>query len=132
VNCVWDRYRDDMEEWASATARAEAALQAERAQGPVAVMGDVSAVKGMSVPSPQQKQDRPSSINLSMSMDDDGGGSETNWTPEELKQKAAGSKISRNLWDDDLYKNVPVGIREFMKQEKKLKEKHERDRTFGA
>ncbi|KAI0390739.1 oxidoreductase-like protein [Xylariaceae sp. FL0594] len=131
VNCVWDGYRDDMEEWASTTARAEAALQAERGKGPAGVMRNVEPVEGLSISSPQQMNVRPSSVNMPVSMDDDGGGSETNWTVTELKETAH-SPISKNLWDEDLYKNIPVGIREFMKQEKKLKEKHEREGTFGA
>ncbi|KAI1373176.1 oxidoreductase-like protein [Hypoxylon crocopeplum] len=125
VNCVWDRYRDEMEEWVASSARAEAALQAQRSQkaphtprpevpGPV----KEGIGEGLSVPS------------SAMSMDDDGGGSETNWQVD-LKI-ADRPKIAKDLWDDDLYKNVPVGIREFMKQEKRLKEKHSREGTFGA
>ncbi|KAI8628507.1 oxidoreductase-like protein [Xylariaceae sp. FL1651] len=121
VDCVWDRYRDEMEEWATASSRAERALQAERAQGPVDVLGGVSATKGMSMP--------PAST--SVSMDDDGGGSEANWPTGEMK-KADHPKIAKDLWDDDLYKNVPVGIREFMKHEKMLKEKHKRESSSGA
>ncbi|KAI1809305.1 oxidoreductase-like protein [Poronia punctata] len=131
VNCVWDRYRDDMEDWVSATTRAEAALQAKRVQGSVDAMGNSRAIEGQTL-SPQQQKERPNRINVSRSMDDDGGGSETNWQPEELKRKTDHPTIAKNMWDDDLYKNVPVGIREFMKQEKKLKEKHAREHTFGG
>ena len=128
VNCVWDRFRDDMEEWVAASLKAERALQAQRAQGPPEVLSSVSAVKGMpSMPSASPGGGNTSS---SMSMDDDGGGSETNWQAD-LK-KADRPKIAKDLWDDDLYKNVPIGIREFMKQEKRLKEKHTREGTFGA
>ena len=45
------------------------------------------------------------------SMDDDGGGSETNWT-----------EMDRGGDDAGLYAGVPVGIREFMRTEKRLKE----------
>ncbi|KAI0007559.1 oxidoreductase-like protein [Xylariaceae sp. FL0662B] len=129
VNCVWDRYRDEMEEWAGASARAERALQAQRSQGPPEVLGSVSAVKGMQVGGLEEEGKN----NAAMSMDDDGGGSETNWLQEDyLKKKTDRPKIAKDLWDDDLYKNVPVGIREFMKQEKKLKEKHAKEGTFGA
>ncbi|KAH9886618.1 oxidoreductase-like protein [Xylariomycetidae sp. FL2044] len=121
VNCVWERYRDEMEEWATASTRAEEALQAQRRQGPVDVMGSVSAVKRMP---------RPDRGAAAVSMDDDGGGSETNWQADLLK--AQQPKIAKDLWDEDLYKNVPVGIREFMKQEKKLKQRHEREGSFGA
>lgn len=49
----------------------------------------------------------------SQSMDDDGGGSETNWAlPSQ---------------DEDLFANIPVGIREFMKTEKKLRAKHQQE-----
>jgi len=60
-------------------------------------------------------------------MDDDGGGSEANWDAVEPS-----SKIAKDLWDDELYRNLPVGIREFMKQEKRLKLKHEREGTVGG
>lgn len=126
VNCVWDRYRDEMEEWVAASSKAEKALEAQRAHGAPPskeVPETVSAVKG-APPSPQ-----PPAASA-VSMDDDGGGSETNWQAD-LK-KADRPKIAKDLWDDDLYKNVPVGIREFMKQEKRLKEKHAREGTFGA
>ncbi|KAI1468981.1 oxidoreductase-like protein [Daldinia caldariorum] len=115
VNCVWDRYRDEMEEWASASDRAEKALQAQQAQRgePTKEVPDVA--------------ESPLSAT---SVDDDGGGSETNWQPD-LKL-ADRPKIAKDFWDDELYKDVPVGIREFMKQEKRLKEKHIREGTFGA
>ncbi|KAK6948743.1 hypothetical protein Daesc_010514 [Daldinia eschscholtzii] len=111
VNCVWDRYRDEMEEWISASARAEKALQAQQSQ---------RREPSKDVPVPTS----------ATSMDDDGGGSETNWQPD-LKI-ADRPKIAKDFWDDELYKDVPVGIREFMKQEKRLKEKHIREGTFGA
>jgi hypothetical protein len=85
VDCVWERYRDEMEGWALASAAAERALLAQKAEKHEQEL---------------KKADRPA--------------------------------IAKNLWDDELYKNVPVGIREFMKQEKKLKEKHAREGTFGA
>ncbi|KAI0186268.1 oxidoreductase-like protein [Xylaria flabelliformis] len=123
VNCVWDRYRDDMEEWAAASARAEEALQAERARGRESVV-DVDAAAG------------EASVSAALSsVDDDGGGSETNWgTEQEMakRKKTDRPKIAKDLWDDDLYTNIPVGIREFMKHEKKLKKKHEEEGTFGA
>jgi len=49
-----------------------------------------------------------------ISMDDDGGGSETNW----------GTGL-----ETDLFGDIPVGIREFIKSEKRLKEKHARERA---
>jgi hypothetical protein len=94
VNCVWDLYRDDMEEWAEKSAQARAANQAQRNEG----VGSGQMVAGGGVPS-----------HVATSMDDDGGGSETNWDMD------AGNDTS-SLFDD-----IPVGIREFMKTEKKLK-----------
>ena len=87
MNCVWDLYRDDVEEWA---ARSREARMKE-----------------------MQNRGRENS----RSMDDDGGGSETNWT--------LGN-------DQDLFADVPVGIREFMKTEKLLKERHVKEGTVGA
>ncbi|KAI1496291.1 oxidoreductase-like protein [Biscogniauxia marginata] len=106
VNCVWDRYRDEVEEWAAASATAEKALQAQRSRGPAGV----GAAKG---PAPDVRRAGATSMEADL-------------------KKADRPKIAKDLWDDDLYKNVPVGIREFMKQEKKLKEKHDREGTFGA
>jgi hypothetical protein len=96
VNCVWDLFREDMEAWSTATAEAKKRLKAE---------GGTSEA---------------------LSMDDDGGGSESNW------QVSESAKLAKDLWDDDLYQNVPVGIREFMKQEKRLKERHAREGTAGG
>jgi hypothetical protein len=80
VNCVWDLYRDEMEEWAEKKAEVSAKLAQER-----------------------------SSSQAATSVDDDGGGSEGGWS-------AGGGA--------DLFADIPVGIREFMKTEKKLKERH--------
>ena len=51
------------------------------------------------------------------SMDDDGGGSETNWNDAKLD-------LGTGLQGDELFKEIPVGIREFMRTEKLLKQKH--------
>ncbi|KAL9121310.1 MAG: hypothetical protein Q9187_002133 [Circinaria calcarea] len=87
VNCVWDVYRDDLEEWASKNAEARRRVMMAKGQG------------------------------LGGSMDDDGGGSETNWSAEE---------------GGDLFENIPVGIREFMRTEKALKEKYRSEGTIGG
>jgi hypothetical protein len=58
VNCVWDRFRDELEDWATASAEARKALQTQRAAAKAASDADGQAA---------------------MSMDDDSGGSETNW-----------------------------------------------------
>ena len=93
VNCVWDQYRDDLEEWA------EARTEADRRLTP-------------------QNQRSSTAAHVAHSMDDDGGGSETNWdlaSPVPL----AGS---------ELFADIPVGIREFMRTEKELKQRHVRRR----
>ncbi|KAI1430548.1 oxidoreductase-like protein [Xylaria sp. CBS 124048] len=119
VNCVWDRYRDEMEEWATASKLAEKALQAERARAAADAMASASTAESS-----------PSSASPT-SMDDDGGGSETNWQIGDTA-KTDRPKIAKDFWDDDLYNNIPVGIREFMKHEKRLKEKHQREGTIGG
>ncbi|KUI70000.1 hypothetical protein VM1G_05314 [Cytospora mali] len=119
VNCVWDLYRDEMEEWAAANAEAERRVAAEKAEE-----------AGASAPIPPTPLSGPDRA-ATLSMDDDGGGSETNWNVGGAVAQAPG-KIAKDFWDEDLYKNVPVGIREFMKQEKKLKEKHIREGTTGG
>ncbi|KAI1775971.1 oxidoreductase-like protein [Hypoxylon cercidicola] len=123
VNCVWDRYRDEMEEFAAASMRAEKALQAQQLQKePPSPEIPAAIKKGI-------KEGLHDATNAT-SMDDDGGGSETNW--QSGLKMADQPRIAKDFWDDDLYKNVPVGIREFMKQEKRLKEKHKKEGTFGA
>jgi hypothetical protein len=104
VNCVWDRYRDELEDWAAASAEAREKMKAQRAKEKPA--------SGMS-----QEGGTPSHV--MSSMDDDGGGSETNWEaadPDEGK---------------DLFEGVPVGIREFMKIEKRLKEQQKKSQSAG-
>ena len=116
VNCVWDRFRDEMEEWAAASAEASRRLLAQ--EGGVAA----GATTGRSGATPAADHS---------GMDDGGGGSNTNWSPEEVAKAAAGAGGSKKAgWDEELYKGVPVGIREFMKQEKRLKLKHMNDGTI--
>lgn len=119
VNCVWDRYREEMEEWATASAKADARLLAQKKRQQAAGEGARSRPTTVE----EVKPDAPGAV----SMDDDGGGSDTNWTPAEESPR-----IAKDLWDDGLYQNVPVGIREFMKQEKRLKEKHRLEGTSGG
>lgn len=92
VHCVWDDFREEMEDWAARVDKA-------RAKG-----GSEKGTMDMRA-SPRAEVD-----SASQSMDDDGGGSESNWVPSSQ--------------DDDLFSSIPVGIREFMKTEKKLREKH--------
>ncbi|KAL7932508.1 oxidoreductase-like protein [Trichoderma chlorosporum] len=87
VNCVWDRYREDLEEWSATKAEAKARLKAG-----------------------------------GRTMDADGGRSDAAWA----------SDLAKDRWDEEAFQNVPVGIREFMKQEKRLKERHQREGTLGG
>ncbi|KAA6412848.1 MAG: hypothetical protein FRX48_03841 [Lasallia pustulata] len=100
VNCVWDVYRDDLEEWAGK--RREADMRGARAR-----MEAAKDVDG--------------------SMDDDGGGSETNWDGGKI-----GSGGGGEAGMEGLFEGVPVGIREFMRTEKRLKERHKREGTLGG
>lgn len=95
VHCVWDDFRDEMEDWASriATAKAKGGPEKGTKDMRSAPRAEVRAASG--------------------SMDDDGGGSEANWAPP--------------IEDNDLFANVPVGIREFMKTEKRLRVKHQKE-----
>jgi len=134
VNCVWDRYRDEMEEWASRTAEAERRLAAAEAGEEIGVTEDsmegVEAGREIELGVHDEVADRGAA-----SMDEDGGGSVGNWEtgPSVAATGKDGSgRIVKDFWDEELYKNVPVGIREFMKQEKRLKEKHLREGTVGG
>lgn len=107
VNCVWDVYRDELEEWAAASAEARQKLIRQRVQGQAT--GMMAQEGGM-----------PSHV--ATSMDDDGGGSETNW--EGMESFGDGNA--------DLFQGIPVGIREFMKTEKKLKQQHLHQGSSGG
>jgi hypothetical protein len=93
VNCVWDIYREEFEEWSAASKAAREKMVAM--QG--GVDNDATASPG---------------AGLASSVDDDGGGSEALWIKESEKEE-----------EKDPYAGVPVGIREFMKMEKMMKEK---------
>lgn len=95
VNCVWDRYREDMEEWTAKKNEAQQRLSATTTEPDAAAASK---------------------------------GHEAEWTAP----KVDSPKIAKDMWDDDVFGNVPVGIREFMKQEKRLKEQHEREGTVGG
>jgi len=101
---VWDAYRDDLEVWAAARKEADIALAKKR--------GETSAGDG-------RKDLGKGNEMLGISMDDDGGGSEGLWKTGTEFGKDDGAA-------EDLFKGLPVGITEFMKQEKRLKEKHAR------
>lgn len=102
VNCVWDRYRDELEEWAAKNLEAKERLRmAEKSNKPKAITSRQASL-----------------AQAAHNVDDDGGGSMSNW----------GSDFVAKLEDDkDLFGNIPVGIREFMRTEKLLKEKRARE-----
>ncbi|EPE05926.1 oxidoreductase-like protein [Ophiostoma piceae UAMH 11346] len=116
VNCVWDRFRDEMEEWAAANVEVQRRLAAGHQAD-----GSTSAA-------PASEAGGASPI----SMDDDGGGSNTNWNFDEAVRATGGASGTDANWEDEIYKGVPVGIREFMKQEKRLKMKHMQEGTMGG
>lgn len=102
VNCVWDRYGEEVEEWAAAKKEAAAALAKEKNEE----RGDKER-RGVTLDKAREVLGGVQLGGEARSMDDDGGGSETNWVAPE----------------EDLFKDVPVAILEFMKTEKKLKER---------
>ncbi|CAK3922434.1 Hypothetical predicted protein [Lecanosticta acicola] len=105
VNCVWERYREELEEWAAKSTEARRKVIEQRTRGTATGMMGASA------------QDAAHTM---ISMDDDGGGSETNWSSASETEMLAGESDATT----DPLQGIPVGIREFMKTEKKLKERH--------
>ena len=105
VNCVWDRYRDELEEWASASALARERLQAQR---------EKARGTGLMLEQPGMP------THVATGMDDDGGGSETNWS----------SGLAMSGEGGDLFGDIPVGIREFMRTEKMLKQRHLQEQSM--
>ncbi|EEH03344.1 conserved hypothetical protein [Histoplasma capsulatum G186AR] len=121
VHCVWDDYRDEVEAWAERVreARRKGRTQKKKGKqkgkekgmkGSISEKGSDSSVAGEMRHKPRKEVE-----SASMSMDDDGGGSEANW------DGGIGDGIGENA--DDLFSEIPVGIREFMKTEKRLREK---------
>ncbi|KAI5307245.1 hypothetical protein KEM56_001978 [Ascosphaera pollenicola] len=94
INCVWDNYRDDLEDWANQVKKA-------KHKGP-------EGTEKSEAPNRQLAAESPS-----RSMDDDGGGSISNYDADLTTDG-----------DVDIYGQIPVGIAEFMKTEKKLKKKY--------
>lgn len=118
-----------MEWWATANAEAERRLRAQEAGVGVTAAAE-SASYSPHTSSPLGISDRGAAE--ATSMDDDGGRSVGTWDIENVAGQGAGGTLTKDFWDEELYKNVPVGIREFMKQEKKLKLKHMKEGTLGG
>jgi hypothetical protein len=115
VNCVWDRYGEEIEEWAAARKEADKALRKDKGYEREKKKRRISGTGLM------LREGEKGAQHMQISMDDDGGGSETNW----------GTGLETDFTTEDLFKGVPVGIREFMKTEKRLKEKHAREGTLA-
>lgn len=111
VNCVWERFREELEEYALKMKEAKTAQNIQRLQGQAT--GLMSA-----------ESDAPNHV--AISMDDDGGGSETLWNDAIPEQVAAVIEGGAGGVEDDPFAGVPIGIREFMRTEKKLKELHKK------
>lgn len=95
VHCVWDDFRDDVEQWAQRVREAQA-------------KGGAPAEERTS----KAHMARPEVASASGSMDDDGGGSEALWTTP-----------SPPANEDALFAEIPVGIREFMATEKRIRDR---------
>ena len=97
VHCVWDDYRDDIEQWAGRVKEAQMKGGHSNEESPKAYMS------------------RPEVHHASSSMDDDGGGSEALWdTPSVPRTSDVG---------EELFQGIPIGIREFMATEKRIRER---------
>ncbi|TLD37283.1 hypothetical protein E2P81_ATG04095 [Venturia nashicola] len=108
VNCVWEQYREELEDWAALSAQARERVLTQRAETNGTASGSMTAESGM-----------PNHV--ATSMDDDGGGSETIW---QSGMEFKGGK-------GDIFGDIPVGIREFMKTDKKLRDRHRLEGTTG-
>ncbi|KIW13708.1 hypothetical protein PV08_08899 [Exophiala spinifera] len=94
VHCVWDDYRDDVEAWAARVREAQ------------------SKSPNRQTDDPKARLSRPEVHEASGSMDEDGGGSEGLWTTPSVPED-----------EDALFAEIPVGIREFMATEKRIRER---------
>lgn len=108
VNCVWELFREDLEEYAAKSKEAKQKMIELRTKGQATGM---------------MAQEAGMPTHTAISMDDDGGGSETNWMPAPAVETASFSAGEDDI-DLDPMAGIPIGIREFMKTEKRLKQKH--------
>lgn len=107
VNCVWDTFREEVEEWAAArkrqsrqdSSRASGASGASR-RGTGGIGEERGRVKGM---------------------DDDGGVAGGVGDLDEPGGLSGYEGV--DLADEEMFWGVPVGIREFMNTEKRLRER---------
>jgi hypothetical protein len=106
VNCVWDRYGEEVEEWAAASKKAQEALQAKR--------------RLRKSPGLMLEEAEKDATHAAVSLD------EANWG------LGLGNSLPVGNEKEDLLRDIPVGIREFMKTEKRLRERHAKERTAGG
>ncbi|KIY01183.1 uncharacterized protein Z520_02735 [Fonsecaea multimorphosa CBS 102226] len=104
VHCVWDDYRDDVEEWAARVHEAQSKAPRRGRRG-----------------APKIEMARPEVSEASGSMDDDGGGSESLWTTPSAEANE----------EDILFQGIPVGIREFMATEKRIRDRRRARKEKG-
>lgn len=116
ANCVWDRYRDEVEEWAARKREADEKVRREGAfeEARRRRKGRGGDAEGRDLGLGIREGGRTGG-SATFSIDDEGG-SMRDWDKGLEAQ------------DDELFKGVPVGIREFMKQEKRLREKREKEK----
>lgn len=107
VNCVWDAYREEVEEWADARRRHDGEGQKHATSGQRRVgsggIGEEGRVRGMG-----------------MGMGD--GGDEGGVGDMDEVGRFGGVDLGGED-EGGLFEGVPVGIREFMNTEKRLREK---------
>ena len=104
MHCVWDDYRDDIELWATRVTEAQAKVHTR----------SNNTSSSSTYATPKLDMPRPEVAAASGSMDEDGGGSEGLWsTPSSEAARDGG----------DLFAEIPVGIREFMATEKKIRDR---------
>lgn len=94
-SCVWDDYRDEVESWAVRLREAKAKSEGE----------GLTLTPKIGFPRAEVKA-------TATSMDDDGGGSEALWQAP-----------SSSADPDKLFAEIPVGIREFMATEKRIRDR---------
>ena len=97
VNCVWDLYREEMEEWAARQRKAHTEL----------VVGEADKARKMRGRGKRKEAEAQGEGDA----DSDGG---------------IGVYKGVDLAEEGLFEGVPVGIREFMNTEKRLREKKAR------
>ena len=98
VNCVWDAYREEVEEWAAGRRKREA---------------EIHGTRGSMAKSRNDETGDAGDSGAVGDMDEPGG---------------LGNYEGVDLDDESgLFEGVPVGIREFMKQEKRIRERKLKD-----